>query len=144
MPRPYSSAVVPASADEVWAVVKRFNGLPDWHPIIAASELTSGEEGRVGAVRKLTTGDGGVVVEDLLTLDDAGRSYTYSILESPFAVRRYVSTIRVAPVTDTGQAFVEWWTEFDAEAADEAELTDLFGNGVFGAGLAALQKRFGG
>ncbi len=32
MPRPYSSAVIPASADEVWGLVRDFNGLPGWHP----------------------------------------------------------------------------------------------------------------
>jgi hypothetical protein len=144
MPRPYASAVVPAPADQVWAVLRVFDGLPDFHPGIAASELTTGEEGRLGAVRRLTLGDGGVVVEDLLALDEVGRTYTYSILESPFAVRRYVATIRVSPVTDTGHAFVEWWAEYDSEAADEAQLTELFAGGVFGAGLAALQQRFGG
>lgn len=144
MPRPYSSAVVPAPADEVWAVVRVFDGLPDWHPAIAASELTTGDEGRVGAVRRLTLGDGGVVVEDLLALDEPGRTLVYSILESPFAVRRYVATIRVAPVTDTGQAFVEWSAEYDADAGDEAQLTGLFADGVFGTGLASLQQRFGG
>jgi hypothetical protein len=144
MPRPYASAVIPASADEVWAVVRLFDGLPTWHPGIAASSLDSGVEGQVGAVRRLTLADGGIVVEDLLALDDPGRSCTYSILESPFAVRRYVSTIRVAPVTDTGQAFVEWWTEFDADAADEAGLSEQFGAGVFAGGLRGLQKHFGG
>ncbi len=144
MPRPYSSAVVPAPADQVWAVLAVFNGLPDFHPAIAASELTSGEEGQVGAVRRLTLGDGGVVVEDLLALDAPGRTLTYSILESPFAVRRYVATIRVVPVTATGQAFVEWFAEYDADGADEAQLTELFAGGVFGAGLASLQQRFDG
>jgi hypothetical protein len=144
MPRPYASAVISASADEVWAVVRPFNGLPAWHPGIESSSLNSGAEGQIGAVRRLVLGDGGVVVEDLLALDDPGRSYTYSILESPFAVRRYVSTIRVAPITDTGHAFVEWWTEFDAEAADESALSELFGSGVFAGGLKGLKQHFGG
>lgn len=144
MPRPYSSAVIPASADEVWAIIRDFDGLAAWMPPISASSLDSGTAAEVGAVRRLTLGDGGVVVERLLVLDDADRSYTYEILESPFAVRRYVSTVRVAPVTDTGHAFVEWWSEYDAEAADEVGLSELFGNGVYGAGLASLQERFGG
>lgn len=77
-------------------------------------------------------------------LDDPGRSCTYSILESPFAVRRYISTIRVAPISDTGQAFVEWWVEFDAEATEEEALSTLFGKGVFAGGLKGLQQHFGG
>jgi hypothetical protein len=142
MPRPHSSAVIPASADEVWSLVRDFDGLPGWHPAIAQSSLDSGSPAEVGSVRRLVLGDGGVVVERLLTLDDTDRSYTYLILKSPFPVRRYLSTIRVAPVTDTGQAFVEWWSEYDADGSDESGLNDLFAAGVYGAGLAALQQRF--
>jgi hypothetical protein len=143
MPRPYASGVVPASADEVWAIVRDFNGMPAWHPGIESSSLTAGGSGtEVGAVRRLAMGGGGVVVERLLTLDDLDRSYTYEIVESPFAVRRYVSTIRVAPVTDSGHAFVEWWSEYDSEAGDEEQLTKTFAGGVYGGGIAALRKRF--
>ncbi|MGH3586772.1 MAG: SRPBCC family protein [Pseudonocardia sp.] len=145
MPRPYASGVVPASADAVWSVVRDFNGLPGWLPAITASELTTGGSGaEIGAVRRLTLGDGGVVVERLLVLDDADRRCTYEILESPFAVRRYVSTLRVASVTASGEAFVEWWSEYDSEAADEADLTKLFAGGVYGAGIESLRARFAG
>ena len=64
MPKAYSSGVVPASADSVWEVVRPFDGLPAWHPAIESSEITSGSAGEVGAVRRLTLGDGGVVVEE--------------------------------------------------------------------------------
>jgi hypothetical protein len=143
MTRAYASAVIATSAEEVWAVIRDFDGLPAWMPAIEASSLDSGTAAEVGVVRRLTLrGGGGTVVERLLALDDHVRSMTYCILESPFPVRSYVSTVRVAPVTDTGQAFVEWWTDFDAEAADEPELVELFAGGVFGAGMASLQERF--
>jgi hypothetical protein len=142
MPRPYASAVIPARVEQVWDVARDFNGLPGWHPAIEASSLDSGTGAEVGAVRRLTLGDGGVVVERLLRLDDVDRLCTYEILESPFAVRRYVATFTFAPVTDTGHTFGQWWAEYDAEAADEAELTAFFSGGVFAGGLAGLQKRF--
>ena len=140
MPQPYRSAVIPAPVEKVWSVVRLFDGLPAWHPVIASSSLDKGEEGQVGAVRRLVTGDGGVVVEQLLLLDDHDHRLTYTILESPFASRRYVSTMHLAPVTDTGDTFMEWFAEFDSEAADEADLMALFGDGVFGGGLAALRE----
>ena len=74
MPKAYSSGVVPASADSVWELVRPFNGLAAWHPAIVQSELTSGSDVEVGSVRRLTLGDGGIVVERLLALDDADRS----------------------------------------------------------------------
>ncbi|GAA3226918.1 SRPBCC family protein [Pseudonocardia petroleophila] len=145
MTRAFASAVIAAPAEEVWTVVRDFDGLAAWMPAIAASSLDSrASAAEVGAVRRLTLGDGGTVVERLLVLDDLARSQTYEILESPFPVRRYVATVRVAPVTDTGHAFVEWWTDFDSEAADAPELVTLFADGVFGAGMAALQQRYAG
>jgi hypothetical protein len=145
MPRPYASGVVPASAETVWAHIRDFDGLPNWHPAIATSELTSGGSGaEVGAVRRLALADGDAVVERLLVLDDEDRRCTYEILESPFAARRYVSTLRVAPVTASGEAFVEWWSEFDAEAADEQQLSGLFADGVYAVGIEALRKHFAG
>ena len=74
MPRPYSSAVIPAPVDEVWPLVRDFGGIPRWHPAIARRALTPAAPAEVGAVRRLTLGDGGVVVERLLTLDDRDHS----------------------------------------------------------------------
>ncbi|GAA5142840.1 SRPBCC family protein [Pseudonocardia adelaidensis] len=143
MPRAYASGVVPASADTVWSHIRDFNGLPSWLPAITASELTEGGSGaEVGAVRRLTLGDGGIVVERLLELNDAERRYTYEFVENPFGARRYVCTLRVAPVTAGGEAFVEWWSEFDADAADEKRLTDFFADGVYAGGIAALRDHF--
>lgn len=143
MPRPYASALVPADPDELWRLLRDFNGMSEWHPGIEDSEIEDGGSAEVvGCVRRLTLPDGGVVRERLVALDDADRSYTYDILDSPFPVRRYRSTIRVAPVTSTGEAFVEWWSEYDADAADEAHLTATFADGVYGTGLGALRDRY--
>ncbi|MBV9314971.1 MAG: SRPBCC family protein [Pseudonocardia sp.] len=146
MPRPYASGIVPASADAVWQVVKQYNGLPGWLPAITASEIEGGESGQeVGAVRRLTLGEMGQVTEVLLTMDDADRSYTYEFVDTgPFPVRSYRATIRVAPITTTGQAFVEWWAWFDSDAEHEKELTDTYSNQVYAAGIAGLVKHFGG
>lgn len=143
MPKPCSSGVVPASADDVWALIRPFDGLPAWHPGIESSQLTHGQEGMVGAVRRLVLGDGGVVVERLLVLDDEQRRFTYEFVQNPFGVRRYVSTVQVAEVTDAGHAFVQWWAEYDADGDAEEELDRVFRDDVYGVGIAALQQRFG-
>jgi Polyketide cyclase / dehydrase and lipid transport len=142
MPRPYASGTVPADVDTVWRMVRDFNGLPAWHPAIESSEIEPGPAaGEPGAVRRLVLAGGGVVREVLLRLDDLDRCYTYKILESPFPVRSYVCTIRVAPVTATGESFVEWWSEYDSEGADEAELNATFGQNVYATGIAGLASQ---
>jgi Polyketide cyclase / dehydrase and lipid transport len=141
--RAYASGVVPAPADEVWALVRDFDGLPEWHPAINASEIEEGTNLVCGAVRKLTLDGGSVVRERLVTLDDIDRTYTYEFTDpGPMPVRSYRSTIRVAPVTDTDASFIEWHAWFDSEAADEAGMARQFAQGVYATGLESLQKRF--
>lgn len=144
MPRPYTSGVVQSSPENVWGVLREFNGLSDWMPAIANSRLTTGSEGAPGAVRHLTLGDGGELDEELLALDHDAMTMTYRIIgENPFGVRRYVSTVRVAPLTMTGDSFVEWWSEYDADAGAEEQLNEVFSKDIYEAAIRALQERFG-
>ncbi|GLZ49171.1 hypothetical protein Acsp06_53560 [Actinomycetospora sp. NBRC 106375] len=143
MPRPYASGVVAAPVDKVWAQVRAFNDLPAFLPAIGHSELVEGVDGQAGAVRRLTLADGGDPFDErLIALDDPGRSLTYTFTgANPFDVRRYVSTIRVSPVTDTGESFVEWWAEYDTDADREEELNRTFADDVYAGGIAGLRQR---
>jgi len=145
MPRPYASGVVAAPVDKVWAQVRAYNDLPTFLPAIGHSEIVEGVDGQVGAVRRLTLADGGDPFDErLLALDDPTRTLTYTFVgANPFGVRRYVSTVRVSPVTDTGQAFIEWSAEYDADAGEEEALDRTFAQDVFGSGIAGLQKLLG-
>ncbi|MGW5646804.1 SRPBCC family protein [Saccharopolyspora sp. NPDC003752] len=141
MAKSYTSAVIEASAEQVWQVVRDFDGLPRWHAAIEGSEIEGGGVAdAVGCVRHLTLADGGVVRERLVSLDDAERSYTYDFVESPFPVRSYRSTIRVAPITGTGHSFVEWYSYWDADAADEEKMDKTFAHGVYRTGLNGLRE----
>ena len=89
------SIEIPASADAVWQLMGGFDALPDWLPFIPKSVVTEG-----GRVRSLTTSDGGTVVERLEAFDNRQRSYTYSIIQAPFPVVDYLSTITVHETAD--------------------------------------------
>ncbi|MHC1558273.1 SRPBCC family protein [Actinomycetospora sp. C-140] len=139
MPETMSSTVVPADADAVWRVVRDFDALPSWVPAITASELEGGASSdQLGAVRKLTLGDGGVVRERLISRDDRARTLTYAILDSPFPVHDYRATVRVVPVTSTGETFVSWSVLFDCEPGEAERLKAFFEGDVFGGGLEGL------
>jgi hypothetical protein len=142
----YASTVLDASADEVWARIRDFNGLADWHGgLVATSEIEEGKAGdQVGAVRSFTLTDGTHIRERLLTHSDAERSYTYSFEKTPFDVDNYKATIRVTPVTDGGKAFVEWWTEFDCNRDEQDHWTGFFASQVFQGGFDALKAHFQG
>ncbi|SMQ20494.1 Polyketide cyclase / dehydrase and lipid transport [Streptomyces sp. Ag82_O1-12] len=123
----YWSSVFTSSADAIWAVVRRFNGLPDWHPAIRASEIIGGGDGLTpGAVRLLTGADGSTYRERLVGLDDAERKLSYEIVEAPLPVRGYRSTLHVRPVADTGGAFLSWHATFEpAEGTTAQEATTV-------------------
>src|SRR5262249_48703056 len=113
--RVYTSSVIGASAEAVWALIRDFNGLPKWHPAIAAWRIeTGGPADRVGCIRNFRLKDGGLIREQLLTLSDYDFQCTYSILESPMGVGNYVATLKLTPVTDGNRTFAEWSAEFDA------------------------------
>ncbi|GAB3297347.1 SRPBCC family protein [Parasphingorhabdus pacifica] len=143
MAKSYASRLIPASAKEVWAAIRDFDGLPQWHPGISSSTLAENAHGtEVGAVRILVLADGAEVREQLVALDDAERTLTYDILSGPFPVRSYRATLRAFPISGSDQCLVEWFAHYDADAVDEADLDKTFAEGVFGAGLHGLNKKF--
>lgn len=144
MIRVYTSSVIEAAAEAVWALVRDFNGLPRWHPGIADSRIEGNwPADRVGCIRNFRLKDGGTIREQLLALSDFDLQCTYSILESPMAVENYVATLKLTPVTDGNRTFAEWSAEFDAPPAQERRLADDIGQGVFQVGFNALKSYFG-
>ncbi|MCP1495303.1 hypothetical protein J2Y86_000010 [Pseudomonas migulae] len=125
---------IPASADQVWQLIGGFNSLPDWLPFIPKSELSEG-----GRVRSLQTADGAVVVERLEVFDNAGKTYSYSILQAPFPATDYLATIRVE-AQDEG-ARVTWSGRFAPVGVSEEEVTALFA-GIYQGGLEALRANY--
>ena len=144
MARVYVSTVVNARNDRVWARVRDFNGLPNWHPRIAESRIENGEPAdKVGCVRAFALRNGDRLREKLLGLSDFDMLCTYSILDSPMPLTNYVASLRLIPVTDGARTFAEWSAEFDCAEGRERELTELIGGGVFQGGFDALKRHFG-
>jgi hypothetical protein len=113
MVKVFVSSVIPAPADKVWAVVRDFNAMPSWHPVIARSTIEGGRPSdSVGCIRNMTMSDGVRVREQLLSLSDFEYSFSYAIVESGLNVTNYVAGLKLTPVTDGNQTFAEWTAEF--------------------------------
>ena len=125
---------IPASPDRVWQLIGGFDSLPDWLPYIPASELSEG-----GRVRSLRNEDGGVIVERLEAFDDKARTYSYSILQAPFPVTGYLSTLTVHEIPGQETARVEWSGTFTPDGVSDDEAVTLF-HGIYADGLAALNE----
>jgi uncharacterized protein YndB with AHSA1/START domain len=145
MVKVYTSSVIEAPAERVWAQVRDFDGLPSWHPAIAESRIEGREPAdKVGCVRNFTLKDGGRIRERLLALSDFEFSCTYEILESPMGVDNYVATLKLTPVTDGSRCFAEWTAEFDCAPERDRDLAQLIGRDVFQGGFDALKQRLAG
>jgi hypothetical protein len=143
MVKVYTSSVIDAPADRVWAAVRDFNALPNWHPGIRDSRIEGNHPSdKIGCVRNFNLKDGGNIRERLLALSDYDFTCTYAILESPMGVSNYVATLKLAPITDGNRTFAEWSAEFDCEPDKAASLAQLVGQGVFQGGFDALKRAF--
>lgn len=145
MARIYASSVIGASAARVWARVRDFNGLPNWHPAIAESRIENGEPAdKVGCIRSFSLRNGDRLREQMLGLSDYDMFCTYSILDSPMPLTNYVATLRLTPITDQDRTFIEWSADFDCAPDKEGELVSNIGGNVFQGGFDALKRAFGG
>ncbi|WP_030172726.1 SRPBCC family protein [Streptomyces sp. NRRL S-813] len=127
------SRIVPASPDKVWSLIGGFDALPDWLPYISESTALEG-----GRVRRLKNPEGEVIIERLVDFNETERRYSYSILQAPFPVNGYVSTIRVHAIPgQENAAEVQWSGRFNPDGATEDEVVDLF-TGIYRDGLDAL------
>ena len=118
-----------ASPDAVWNVIGDPSGISSWHPAIAESPVS-------GADRACTLANGAEIKERIEQVDNDGKSYTYSIVESPLPLASYVSTIRVDAEADG--AVVTWDANFEVEGAPAEEVSAMLSN-VYQAGLTALR-----
>src|SRR4051812_41570166 len=139
------STVIDAPVEDVWRVLRDFNGHDRWHPAIAASAIEAGAPvDMVGAVRRFRLADGGELREQLLSLSDDKRMLTYCLIEAPLPLMGYVATIRLKPVTDGERTFWEWRSEFRPPEHRREELTAQVRDGVYRAGFEAIRRMFGG
>ena len=122
----------PVSAGRIWSLIGGFGSLPDWLPYIPHSELAEG-----GRVRRLVNPDGSIIVERLMAFDHVERSYTYAILEAPFPVIDYLSTLRVRKLPDGSGSRVEWSGRFTPVGVSDDEASKLFRD-IYENGLADL------
>ncbi len=136
---------IDAPAEAVWARVKNFDALKDWHPAVAESPASAGNT--EGSVRSLKLQGGGALEETLESYDDAKMKFSYRAKDGgALPVTNYTSTLQVTS-TGAAQSTVEWRGAFyrafpnndpPPEQNDEAALKAV--TGVYQSGLAHLKK----
>ena len=133
-----------AAPSAVWAKIKNFDALKDWHPAVAESPSDKGNG--VGSVRQIKLKGGGELTETLESHDDAKMKYSYRAKDGgALPVTNYTSTISVS--ADGSGSVVEWRGAFyrsypnndpPPEQNDEAAVKAI--TGVYKSGLENLKK----
>lgn len=144
------TVTIKATPDAVWAKIKEYGAMQDWHPAVDKTVADKGNA--VGSIRTLTLKGGGNIVEELESYSDAERKFGYRMKDpGPVPVSNYSSTIAVKPA-DGGGSVVEWRGAFyrkymnndpppdqNDEAAVKA-ITDIYQAGL-GNLKALLEKK---
>ena len=143
MPQIVTSTVVASPVSEVWALLRDFAAIGDWHPALPPSVIENGPADRVGCVRVYPLAGGHR--ETLVRLDDQHRTIAFTFADNAagLPVRNYLSTMTVRSVTTSNGAYVEWCSRFDCDEQDEDSTTAQIRDGVLVPGLRALGERFG-
>ncbi|TVR43111.1 MAG: SRPBCC family protein [Rhodobacteraceae bacterium] len=136
-----ATTIIDAPVEQVWAVLRDFNGLPVWNPGIRDSRIEDGRDAdSVGCVRAFHLADGTFVREMLLELDDSRYLMRYNFETPAFPVTNYLATLELIPVTNGDTTFVRWHASFDEAPADSGHYVRLISKEVFAAGLRALAE----
>jgi hypothetical protein len=141
MPKIVRSTIIDAPADEVWSMVRDFDGFNRWLPPVAESQIERGHASdKIGCVRKLRLKDGSELREQLLTLSDLEQSMSYCLLETPIPLFNYVAHIRLLPVTDGNRTFWHWESRFTARPGETTRMSQLVGDEIYQAGFDQLRR----
>jgi hypothetical protein len=142
MPQIVTSTVVGSPAGEVWALLRDFAAIGNWHPALPPCEIENGPADRIGCTRVFPLAGGHR--ETLIALDDQSMSITFAFGDNAgLPVRGYTSMMTARPVTLSDQTYVEWSSRFDCDEADEDKVIAAVRDGVLVPGLKALEQRFG-
>jgi carbon monoxide dehydrogenase subunit G len=135
---------IAAPPEVVWARIRNFDALKDWHPAVAESPADKGNA--EGSVRQIKLKGGGALTETLESWNDAQRKYSYRAKDGgALPVTNYTSTITVS--AEGAGSVVEWRGAFyrgfpnndpPPDQNDEAAVRAV--TGVYQGGLAHLKK----
>lgn len=144
MARVYVSAVMNATLEQAWGMLRDFGDLGNYHPFFENSYIEDGwPSDRIGCVRRFSVREGGGYLrERLLELSDRDHRCTYEILHIDADWRNYLAQMQLLEVTESNQCFGQWWATFDVPPDQEEEACRRVAD-TFRLFFECVDKRFG-
>ena len=128
------STVLEVKAEDLWTKI-RYWKLEECAPsVVASTEWTDGEAGRVDSVVKITYTNGAAWFLRVTELSERNKTLAYELVqaEPSISVSSIVGEISLESVTDSDQTYMKWHTEYsndvDADFIGDArwKKRDLF------------------
>lgn len=117
----------PLAAAKVWSVLADFSDM-SW---AGMTDMQLEGEG-IGMLRKIELGMPEPVTEQLLALDQAAMSFSYTIVAgNPLPVKDYQAGARVF-VVDDSHCRVEWWCRCQPEGMADGDVSALLSDSYIG------------
>lgn len=138
----HESIEIKASIWKVWDAVRDFDGLSTWHPMFSGSEIKSGENAEVGAVRTMTVKDGPSFDEELLSYDALDKKFGYRIIDTaPLPVSGYEATFQVTEGR-RGYSLILWSSTYQNNSDGKMKDEEVIGfiNNAFRVGLENVKS----
>lgn len=111
--------------DALWEAVSAFGAIELYLPKIVSCQASGDGP---GALRTLTSPDGGVIVERLESLNHADRRLTFSLLtDTPF--HNCLTTLHTYPI-GSSQSALEWTVSFEPDGLPEGEAVALLASAL--------------
>lgn len=136
------STIIEKPIEDVWTLLRDFNGHDQWHPAVASSAIERAlPSDLIGCVRRFKLQDGSELREQLLTLSDVEQCFSYCLLDTPVPLFNYVAHVNLYPVTDGDQTFWQWKSRFSTPQGREDEMANLVAKDIYEAGFEAIRTR---
>lgn len=124
-----------APAEEVWKTVRDFGRVGEY----VAAVLRIQTQGRgVGALRTLTLRNEVRVRERLESLNDQKKTLSYSVLETPLAMKGYFATMKIKDLGE-GRCELTWESAFQAQESEEGRIKRVIER-LYALGFEGLKK----
>jgi len=132
-----------APANEVWKTLSSFRDVEKYIPLVKSSTV---EGSGVGAKRTCMipneSGGEGKIEEELKSIDNDAKTFSYSITSSPMPLMNYLSTVKVKDLGN-GRCEVEWSSTFEPKGMAEKEVVKMI-NDIYVTAIDGLKKLHNG
>lgn len=141
--------VIQADPAKVWAVVKDFGKIHEWHPAVESTttETKADEQGEMLLHRTLTLKGGGTLLEKQTVHSDDEMKLEYRIVEGVLPVSGYRAIMQVKAGPGAGESTLTWTGRFynkankvDAPVGEDNATAVKAVEAVYDAGLPSLKK----